>query len=161
MAATLASVSCEMPWSCMYRLIFMPKNLVVRNWPFSPYQRRHVDQRGVDVERAARVLVHADGDADVVVARPDGVGAAGGAGRGGAGVEHVHERDAGQSEQADDRVGVGDLPAAAEGELDVVQSTPASATGEVASAPMSNADLSPNRPNGCSPTPMIATSSIQ
>ena len=29
-AATLASVSCEMPWSCMYRLIFIPKNLVVR-----------------------------------------------------------------------------------------------------------------------------------
>ena len=37
LAATLASVSCEMPWSWMYWLAFIPKNLVVMNWPFSPY----------------------------------------------------------------------------------------------------------------------------
>ena len=37
-AATRARVRADMPWSCMYRLIFIPKNLVVRNWPFSPYQ---------------------------------------------------------------------------------------------------------------------------
>ena len=30
LAATRARVSCEIPWSCMYRLIFIPKNLVVR-----------------------------------------------------------------------------------------------------------------------------------
>ena len=59
----------------MYRLIFMPKNLVVTYWPFSPYQVGMLTRVGVDVERAARVLVHPDGDADVVVAEPDGVGA--------------------------------------------------------------------------------------
>ena len=30
LAATLASVSCEMPWSCRYLLAFIPKNCVVR-----------------------------------------------------------------------------------------------------------------------------------
>src|SRR6188472_2983943 len=39
--------------------------------------------------------------------------------------------------------------------------TPASVHAErMASAPISSADLGPKRPNGCSPTPMIATSSI-
>src|SRR5262249_22644826 len=41
------------------------------------------------------------------------------------------------------------------------QSTPASVrASSTASAPISNAVLSPNRPNGWSPTPMIATSFI-
>ena len=40
-------------------------------------------------------------------------------------------------------------------------STPASATAaKMASTPISIADLPSNRPNGCSPTPMIATSFI-
>ena len=82
---------------------------------------RHPDQGGVLGEGAARVLVQADGDADVVVAQPDAVRARlGGAGRGGAGVEHVGERDARQADHADDGVGVGDRPAAARGELDVL-----------------------------------------
>ena len=42
------------------------------------------------------------------------------AGRGGAGVEDVGERDAGQADQPGHRVGVGDLVAAAEAELDVL-----------------------------------------
>src|SRR5690349_8227536 len=40
-------------------------------------------------------------------------------------------------------------------------SAPASASAaRMASAPMSMADFGPNRPNGCRPTPMIATSSM-
>jgi hypothetical protein len=38
LAATLARVALVMPWSCMYRLIFMPKKWVVRNSPACPYQ---------------------------------------------------------------------------------------------------------------------------
>ena len=54
---------------------------------------------GIGRERAGLVLVHADGDADVVLARADPVG-----GelqrrrRGGAAVVDVHERDAGEAE---------------------------------------------------------------
>ena len=60
------------------------------------------------------MLVQADGDADVVVAQPNSVGAGlGGAGGGGARVEHVGERDAGQPDHADDGVGIGDRPTAA------------------------------------------------
>ena len=82
---------------------------------------RHAHQRGVLGERAAGVLVQADGDADVVVAEPNAVRAGlGGAGGGGAGVEHVGERDARQPHHADDRVRVGHRPAAAGGELDVL-----------------------------------------
>ena len=67
------------------------------------------------------MLVHAHRDADVVVAQPDTVGAGlRRAGRRGTGVEHVGERDAGQPDHADDRVGVGHRPAAADGELDVL-----------------------------------------
>ena len=75
---------------------------------------------GVVGEGAARVLVQADGYADVVLAQPDGVGGLlDGTGRGGAGVEHVGERDAGEPDQPGDRVGVRYLVAAAEAELDV------------------------------------------
>ena len=72
-------------------------------------------------ERAARMLVQPDGDADVVLAEPDRVGGLlDGRRRGGAGVEDVGERDAGQADQPGHRVGVGHLVAAAEAELDVV-----------------------------------------
>src|SRR5690606_4343788 len=68
-----------------------------------------------------RVLVQTDRDADVIVAQPDSVRARlGGAGGGGTGVEDVGERDTGQPDHRDDRVGVGDGPAAAGGELDVL-----------------------------------------
>ena len=67
------------------------------------------------------MFVEADGDADVVVAEPDAVRARlGGAGSGGARVEDVGERDAREPDHADDRVRVGDRPAAAGGELDVL-----------------------------------------
>lgn len=62
---------------------------------------------GVVGEGTARMLVEADGNTDVVLAQPDGVGGLlDGAGRGGAGVEHVGERDAGQADQAGHGVGV-------------------------------------------------------
>ena len=71
------------------------------------------------------MLVQPDGDADVVVAQPDSVGTRlGGAGRGGAGVEHVREGDARQADHADDGVGIGHRPAAADTELDVVPAHP-------------------------------------
>ena len=35
-----------MPWSVMYLLIFMPKNLVVTNWPSSPYHDGQAYRRG-------------------------------------------------------------------------------------------------------------------
>ena len=38
LTATLASVLAVMPWSCMYRWIFRPKNCVVSISPVSPYQ---------------------------------------------------------------------------------------------------------------------------
>ena len=38
-AATLARVAADIPYSCMYRWIFMPKNWVVSIRPVSPYQR--------------------------------------------------------------------------------------------------------------------------
>jgi hypothetical protein len=67
------------------------------------------------------VLVQADGDTDVVLAQSDGVGGLlDCAGRGGAGVEDVGERDAGQPDQTGHRVGIGHLMAAAEPELDVL-----------------------------------------
>ncbi len=76
---------------------------------------------GVVGERPARVLVQADGDADVVLAKSNGVsGLLNGARGGGAGVEHVGERDARQPDEPRHRVRVGDLVAAAEAELDVL-----------------------------------------
>ena len=126
-----------------------------------PGRRAVVD--GVGGERARLVLVHADGDADVVLARADGVGRQlQRRRRGGAAVVDVHERDAGEPEPADDRVGVVDLEAAAERELHVLplRRRRRRSAARIASAPMSMADLGPKRPNGCSPTPMMATSSI-
>ncbi len=76
---------------------------------------------GVVGEGALGVLVQADGDADVVLAQPDGVGSLlDGTGRGGTGIEDVRERDAGQPDEAGHRVRVGHLVAAAEAELDVL-----------------------------------------
>ena len=76
---------------------------------------------GVVGEGALGVLVQADGDADVVLAQPDGVGGLlNGTGRGGAGIEDVGERDTGQPDEAGHRVRVGHLVAAAEAELDVL-----------------------------------------
>ena len=39
-----------MPWSCMYLLIFIPKNLVVTNWPSSPYHEGHAYRRGSELK---------------------------------------------------------------------------------------------------------------
>ncbi len=120
LAATRASVSCEIPWSCMYLLIFIPKNFVVMNWPTSPYHDGHAYRRGSARERAGNVLVHADRDAEVAVAEPDRVGGhRQRARRGRAPVVDVGERDPGETQQRDDRVGVVDLVAPAERELDV------------------------------------------
>src|SRR5262249_25478537 len=77
--------------------------------------RRHVRQRGVRLEGAARVLVDPDGDADVAGTGAQRVGRRlDGARTGGARVEHVAERDPGQTEVSRQRVGLPDLPAAAE-----------------------------------------------
>ena len=66
------------------------------------------------------MLVHSDRDADVVVTQPDTVGAQfGRAGRGGTGIEHVSERNAGETHHADNRVRIGHRPTAADRELDV------------------------------------------
>ena len=70
-------------------------------------------------ERAACVLVHSDGDADVVLAEPDGVGGLlNRRRRCRAGVEDVGERDACQPDQPGDGVRVGDLVATPEPKLD-------------------------------------------
>jgi hypothetical protein len=62
--------------------------------------------------------------------------------------EDVGKGDAGQANEPGYRVRVGHLVAAAEAELDVLQSTPASVSADwIASAPISMAVLS-NRPNG-------------
>jgi hypothetical protein len=67
------------------------------------------------------VLVHADRDADVVVAQANPVRAGlGCAGRRRAGIEHVGERNPGEPHHADDGVRVRHRPAAADRELDVL-----------------------------------------
>jgi hypothetical protein len=82
---------------------------------------RHTHQRRVFDERTPRMLVHADGDANVVIAQPDTVGTRlRRARRGRTRVEDIGERDAGQSDHAHDCVGVGHRPAAAHTELDVL-----------------------------------------
>src|SRR5262249_45245437 len=66
------------------------------------------------------VLVHADGETDVVLAQPDRVRSQRkDARRGGAAVVDVGERDPRQSEERDHRVRVVDLVAPGERELDV------------------------------------------
>jgi hypothetical protein len=76
-------------------------------------------------ERPGQVLVHAHGDADVVLARADGLGRElERRGRGGAAVVDIHELDAGEPEQPDHGVGVVDLGAAAERELHVLPLDP-------------------------------------
>ena len=75
--------------------------------------RRARVQPRVGAERAGQVLVHADRDAEVVLAEADRVGGERQrARRGRAAVVDVGERDAGEPEQRDDRVGVVDLVAA-------------------------------------------------
>ena len=82
-------------------------------------RRARVEAR-VGAERTRDVLVHPDRDAEVGVAEANRVGRERQrAGRGRAPVVHVGERDAGEPEQRDDGVGVVDLVAAAERELDV------------------------------------------
>jgi hypothetical protein len=67
------------------------------------------------------VLVHPDGNADVVVAQTDTVGTRlGRAGCGGTGIEHVGERDAGETHHPDDRIRVRHRPAATDCELNVL-----------------------------------------
>ena len=120
LATTLASVWCEIPWSCMYLLIFIPKNFVVTNCAELAVPRRARVQARIGAERAGEVLVHADRDAELVVAEPDRVGRERErARRGRAPVVDVGERDTGEPEQRDDRVGVVDLVTACERELDV------------------------------------------
>ena len=114
-----------MPWSVMYLLIFMPKNFVVTNCPSVAVPRRARVQARVGAERARRVLVHAHRDPEVVVTEADGVGRERQrARRRRAPVVHVGERDAGEAQQRDDRVGIVDLVAAGERELDVVPAHP-------------------------------------
>ena len=75
---------------------------------------------GIVGEGTARVLVHADRDADVVLAQPDCVGAElSGAGGRCAGVEHVGERDPGEADEPGHRIRVTHLVAAADPEFDV------------------------------------------
>ena len=82
--------------------------------------RRARVQARIGAERAGDVLVHADRDPEVVVAEADRVGGERErARRGRAPVVDVGERDAGEPEERDDRVGVVDLVAPAERELDV------------------------------------------
>ena len=123
---------------------------------------RHTDQRGILGERAAGVLVQADRDADVVVAQPDTVGAGlRGAGGGGAGVEHVGERDAGSPTMPTMASGLATVQLPPVAAWMSLHCTPASATAaKMASTPICMADLPSNRPNGCRPTPMMATSFI-
>ena len=66
------------------------------------------------------MLVHAHGNANVVLARADAVcGHFQRRGGGGAAIVHVHEGNAGTPQQAQHRVGIVDLAAAAERELDI------------------------------------------
>ncbi|GIU88611.1 MAG: hypothetical protein KatS3mg009_3126 [Acidimicrobiia bacterium] len=45
-----------MPWSCMYLLIFIPKNLVVTKWPSSPYHDGQAYRRGSALNAPGRCL---------------------------------------------------------------------------------------------------------
>ena len=82
--------------------------------------RRAGVEPGIGAEGPGQVLVHTDGDAEVVLAEANGVGGQGqGAGGGGASVVDVGEGDPGEAHQGDDGVGVVDLVAPGEGELDV------------------------------------------
>ena len=82
---------------------------------------RHAHQRGIFGEGPPGVLVHPDSNADVVVAQPDTVGARlGRAGCGGTSVEDIGERNAGETDHADDRIRVRHRPAAADRELNVL-----------------------------------------
>ena len=104
----------------MYLLIFIPKNFVVTNCPSSPYHDGHAYWRGSALNAPGQVLVHADRDAEVVIAEADRVRRERERARGGgAAVVDVGERDAGEAQERDDGVGVVDLVAAAERELDV------------------------------------------
>ena len=82
--------------------------------------RRARVQARVGAERARQVLVHADGDAQVVVPQPDRVGGQReSARRGRAAVVDVVEGDSREPQERDHRVGVVDLVAPGERELDV------------------------------------------
>ncbi len=77
-------------------------------------------QARVGAECTREVLVHADGEAEVVLAQPDRVGGQREhARRGRAAVVDVGERNPGQPQERDDRVRVVDLVAPGERELDV------------------------------------------
>ncbi len=110
----------------MYLLIFMPKNFVVTNWPTSPYHDGQRVQARVGAERAREVLVHADRDAEIVIAEPDRVRRPGSSAL--AAVAHPLYTSVngmpGEPQQRHDRVRVVDLVAAAERELDVAPLDP-------------------------------------
>ncbi len=98
-----------------------------------------------------------------VFAEPDRVGGQRErARRGRAAVVHVGERDAGEAEQRDDRVRVVDLVAAAERELDVapLQRLRRPARAGSRPRPCRSPTRPAKRPNGCRPTPTMATSVI-
>ena len=98
----------------------MPKNLVVVNCPLSPYHAGTLVRVGstLNAPRGCLSIPTATTMSPLpatmalaacwVMAAPVRTG-----------VEDVDERDAGETQQADERVGLGDLPAAAERAVDV------------------------------------------
>ena len=115
---------------------------------------------GVGVERAPRVLVEADREAEVGRAGADrALGHREGAASGRAAVPHVDERQAGEAELVDEGVGVAAVAAAAERELG---SLPRDAgVGErqrgSRARPAARPDTPSVRPNGWMPMPTMAT----
>ena len=87
--------------------------------------RRAGVQAGVGAERPGRVLVHAHRDPEIVVAEADRVGRQRErARRSRAAVVDIGERDPGEAQERDDGVGVVDLVAPRERELDVTPGDP-------------------------------------
>ena len=83
-----------------------------------PAWRAIIDRVGG--EGAAFMLVHANGNTDVILARANAIGGhfeRGGGG--GAAIVHVHERNAGATHAAQHRIGIVHLAATTKGELDI------------------------------------------
>ena len=117
---TLASVCVRDPVVVHVLVDLHPEELRRQELADLAVPRRARVQARIGSERAGEVLVHADRNTELVVAEPDRVGRERQRARGRrAPVVDVGERDTGQAEQRDHRVGVVDLVAAAERELDV------------------------------------------